>query len=173
MIQQDFAALGGSGAGVGGFNTLPSPFPTGPVSGQQAPVPYITNLTTPNGVSGTGAVGAPAAPGSNAGVTPQAVPLATPVPGPADQTPAPATPAPAPADQAPIPATPAPAPATPADQAPAPAPAPPAPADQTQPPAPGRKASWTQCLRHPRLTPASRSPRHPAHRWWPRRIPPP
>ncbi len=108
VIQQDFAALGGTG--TGGFNTLPSSFPTGPVSGQQAPVPYI-NLTTPNGVSGTGAVGAPA----------------------------PATSAPAPADQTAAPA-PAPAPPTPADQTPVPAPAPPvppAPADQTQPPAPG------------------------------------
>ena len=109
VIQQDFAALGGTGAG--GFNTLPSSFPTGPVSGQQAPVPYITNLTTPNGVSGTGAVGAPA-PGGNAGVSPQAVPPADPAAAPAPAAPAPATSAPAPADQTPAPTPPRPRPRT-------------------------------------------------------------
>jgi hypothetical protein len=143
VIQQDFAALGGTGAGAGagGFNTLPSSFPTGPASGQQAPVPYLTNPTTPNG-SLVNPFTAPAN---------QAPAPATPAPAPADQTPAPAPATPAPADQAPAPATPAPAPAdqtpapapaptTPVDQTPAPPPIPPippVPVDQAQPPAPG------------------------------------
>ncbi len=146
IVQQDFAALTasgvGAGTGAGDLSNLLGLQPAGPVAGQLPAVPYISNLTTPDGtvinpltptaiVPATPAAATPApadqAPAAPAGQTPPASgpqsqadpaqPSASVQPGPTDQPSAPVAAAPDTATVPPVPVA-----AAPDIQPPAPAP---------------------------------------------------
>ena len=146
IVQQDFAALTasgvGAGTGAGDLSNLLGLQPAGPVAGQLPAVPYISNLTAPDGtvinpltptaiVPATPAAATPApgrqAPAAPAGQTPPASgpqsqadpaqPSASVQPGPTDQPSAPVAAAPDTAAVPPVPVA-----AAPDIQPPAPAP---------------------------------------------------